>query len=106
MEAQVLEVLLELMNGSRRPTIPISLVTAALVERYGADYDRPITNRWIGSIVRRKLNLETYKSHGVYVIPAAQRHNIALLCARYGIASDAQLLTTNSAGDVGRSGTR
>ena len=100
-EAQILEVLLELVNGSRRPTIPISLVTAALIERYGAEYDRP---GWIGSIVRRKLNLETYKSHGVYVIPSAQRQKIALLSARYGIDAETRL-PTNSAVDMGRSGT-
>ena len=105
MEAQILEVLLELVNASRRPTIPISLVTAALIERYGAEYDRPVTNRWIGSIVRRKLNLETYKSHGVYVIPSAQRQKIALLSARYGIDVETRLPTTNIGVDVGRSGT-
>jgi hypothetical protein len=104
-EAQIFEVLLELVNGSRRPTVSISLVTAALIERYGAEYERPVTNRWIGSIVRRKLNLETYKSHGVYVIPCAQRQKIALLSARYGIDVETRLLTTNSSVDVGRSGT-
>jgi hypothetical protein len=88
------------MNGSRRPTIRISLVTAALIERHGADYDRPVTNRRIGSIVR-----ETYKGHGVYVIPATQREKIALLSARYGIDPEARLSTTDSVGDVGRSGT-
>jgi hypothetical protein len=80
-------------------------VTAALIERYGAEYDRPVTNRWIGSIVRRKLNLETYKSHGVYVISSAQRQKIALLSARYGIDVETRLPTTNSAVDMGRSGT-
>ena len=104
-EAQILEVLFELVNGSRRPTIPISLVTAALIERYGAEYERPLTNRWIGSIVRRKLNLETYKSHGIYVIPSAQRQKIALLSARYGMDVKSRLPTTNTAVDMGRSGT-
>jgi hypothetical protein len=103
-EAQILEVLLELVRGSRRPTIPISLVTAALIERYGAEYDRPLTNRWIGSIVRRKLNLETYKSHGVYVIPSAQHQKIALLSARYGIDGENRLPTPNGV-DMGSAGT-
>jgi hypothetical protein len=104
-ETQILEVLLELVNGSRRPTIPISLVTAALIERYGAEYDRPLTNKWIGSIVRRKLNLETYKSHGVYVIPSTQRQKIVLLSVRYGIDGETRLPTPNAAVDKGRSGT-
>jgi hypothetical protein len=62
-EAHVLEALWEVMLGSNRPVVPISQITAGVKERYGAEYERPITNRWIGSIVRRKLNLKTHKSN-------------------------------------------
>jgi hypothetical protein len=60
-------------------------VTAGLKERYGTEYERPITNRWIGSVLRKRLNLNTYKSHGVYVVPASERPKIDLLCGRYGV---------------------
>jgi hypothetical protein len=102
MEAQVLEILWELLLASRKPVVPIALVTAGLIERYGSQYDRPITNRWVGSIVRKKLNLQTYKSDGVYVIAKNQRQKIALLCARYGVGTNLDLPTGESEMEVGR----
>jgi hypothetical protein len=56
------------------------------IERYGDEYDRPITNRWIGGILRKRLNIQTYKSHGVYVVPINERPKIELLCGRYGVS--------------------
>jgi len=104
-EAQVLEVLAEIMAATKRSVVPLSDVTVALIERYGGEYDRPITNRWVGGIVRRRLNLHTYKSHGVYVIPLHERTKVELLCSRYGINVITELSGTVSVGDVGTSGT-
>ena len=85
-EAQVLEILGELMAGSERPVVPVAEIVAIFIERYGFEYERPITNRWIGSILRKRLNIGTYKSHGVYVVPMGDRSKIELLCARYGVS--------------------
>ena len=84
-EAGVLEILAELLEQSERPNIPISEVTAAFVARFGQEYDRPITNRFVGGILRKRLRLLTYKSHGVYVIPAAEKPKVNQLCIRYGV---------------------
>jgi hypothetical protein len=75
MEAQVLEILAELISTSGRPVVPVADTTAGLIDRYGAEYERSITNRWIGSILRKKLNLQTYKSHGsmLYLSPSGRR---------------------------------
>jgi hypothetical protein len=105
MEAQVLEILAELMSTSSRPVVPVADITAGLIERYGAEYERSITNRWIGSILRRKLNLQTYKSHGVYVVPITERPKIELLCGRYGVNVITDIPVQNQEGDVGTSGT-
>jgi hypothetical protein len=85
-EAQVLEILGELMATSQRPVIPIADIVAGLIERYRDEYERPITPRWIGSILRRRLNIRAFKRHGVYVVPMTQRSKIALLCTRYGVS--------------------
>jgi len=85
-EAQVLEILAELMTASERPVIPVADIVAIFIERYGFEYERPITNRWIGSILRKRLNVGTYKSHGVYVVPLGERSKIELLCGRYGVS--------------------
>jgi len=84
-EAQVLEILAELVAISQRLVIPVAEVASGLIERYGAEYDRPITNRWVGGILRKRLNIHTYKSHGVYVVPISERSKIELLCRRYGV---------------------
>ena len=44
-EAQVLEILGELMAGSTRPVVPVADIVAVFIERYGFEYERPITNR-------------------------------------------------------------
>jgi hypothetical protein len=84
-EAQVLEIMAELMASSNRPVVPVGEIAIGLIERYGAEYDRPITNRWVGSILRKRLNVQTFKSHGVYVVAIAERPKIELLCRRYGV---------------------
>lgn len=105
MEAQVLEILTELMWISRRPVIAVGEITMSFIKRYGAEYDRPITNRWIGSILRNKLNLQTYKSHGVYVVPLSEKEKVELQCERYGVNVFADNVMMDTEGDMGTSGT-
>lgn len=104
-EAQVLEILAGLMTTSNRPVIPVADVAAGLNSNYGAEYERPITNRWVGSVLRRRLNLRTYKSHGVYVVPMTLRGKVELLCTRYGVIVTSEGPGTLKSGDVGTSGT-
>jgi hypothetical protein len=100
-EAQVLEILAELIETSVRPVVPVADIVAGLAERYAGEYDRPITNRWVGAILRKRLNIQTYKSHGLYVVPATERTKIEILCVRYGV----QVISGSNSGDVGTSGT-
>jgi hypothetical protein len=94
-EAQVLEILAELMATTERAVVPVGEMAKGLIERYGEEYDKPITNRWIGGILRKRLNILTYKSHGVYVVPMSERSKVELLCGRYGVA-----VITNAATEV------
>jgi hypothetical protein len=63
----------------------VSEVTTAFVGRFGQEYERPITNRFIGGILRKRLRLLTYKSHGIYVVPASEKSKVEQLCIRYGV---------------------
>lgn len=85
-EAGVLEVLAALLSEPARTTILVSDVTAGFIDRFSRDYDRPITNRFIGGILRKRLRLVTYKSHGIYVLPATEKPKVEQLCIRYGVA--------------------
>lgn len=102
-EAQVLGVICAVLSAKEGQGAGISEIATKLTEKYGADYARPITPRWVGGIVRRRLNLRTYKAHGVYVIPASETAKVDLLCARYGIQAPGA--GSVASGDEGTSGT-
>src|SRR5205807_2033813 len=68
-----------------RTIISLAEITAAFIKTYGGEYERPIMNRWIGSILRR-LGIGLYKSNGVVVLVPGQEERIAALIERYGIS--------------------
>ncbi|WP_342723926.1 hypothetical protein AAFG07_33265 [Bradyrhizobium sp. B097] len=84
-EAQVLEILASEVLDTERMTISIAFIATAFIGRFGTEYDRPITNRWTGGILRRRLHIKTHKSHGIYVVPEIERERIRQLCDRYGV---------------------
>jgi hypothetical protein len=108
-EAQVLEVIKDL--SGRQSKLIIGEITAAFIERYGREYDRPITNKWIGYIIRRKLNIKTQKSHGVFAIPLAENERLKRLYEKYGLVdvevsdrADASPVDIGEVGDIGTEG--
>ncbi len=104
-EAQVLEVLAELMASSNRSVVPLADITSALTERYGTEYERTPTNRFVGGVLRRRLHVRTYKSHGTYVVPMVERPRVELLCTKYGATPPSLFPSRVQSGDVGTSGT-
>ena len=98
-EANVLQVIHRLMTKSVKVRISIKEITEAFIERFGRDYDRTITPKWIGGILRRKLQIKTSKSHGVYVISPSESVLLQRLYAKYGILTD-----TDSELEAGRLG--
>lgn len=84
-EAGILDMLHELCEGESGQAVSIAAVTEAFTKKFAGEYERPITNRFIGGIVRNKLRLMTYKSHGVYVLPLTEKPKIDELCIRYGV---------------------
>lgn len=84
-EAGVLEILAERLAQTNENTISVAEVTAAFVARFAQEYDRPITNRFVGGILRKRLRLTTYKTHGVYVVPVTEKAKVEQLCIRYGV---------------------
>ncbi len=84
-EARVLEVINELLSGADQKQLSIKEITHLFSERFGDEYQRMITAKWIGSVIRRKLKLKTKKSHGVFIIPPTEAPKLKLLYGRYGI---------------------
>lgn len=85
MEAQILEVVHDLM-GQGRP-LTVKEITSWFQDRYGEDYDRKVTAKWIGAVMRKKLHLRTQKSHGVYVLGPSERPKLEQLFQKYGVTS-------------------
>lgn len=90
-EAQLLDIIYELRHDSQ--PVGVKTIAERFAERFGGDYRRPITPRWIGAQLRSRLSLTPVKSHGTFVIPATEEPRLLSLFQRYGL------------GDVGTSGT-
>ena len=80
--------LIELLaNRSEKPQRPISVaeLTQAFAAAHAADYEHPIVNRWVGSMLRR-VGIRLHKSNGLVVVTPGQDERIAALALRYGVA--------------------
>lgn len=89
-EAQVLEILAERIKLGGSAPIPLRDLTLTLFERLGTEIDRPITSRWIGAVLRKRLNILLYKSNGTFAVPATEGQKILHLCRRYGVDVSAE----------------
>lgn len=84
-EAQLLEVIAKLQAADSGSRLTLKAITSAFAARFGREYEERITNRWIGSILRKQLLLKPRKSHGVYILPTEELLKLGSLCERYGI---------------------
>lgn len=87
-EALVLEVIYDLIKrDNTKNAILVQAVTAFMRDRFVSEFERPITHRYIGMLVRTRLHLPTYKRNGIYVIPLTDpvRTQIGELCRRFGL---------------------
>lgn len=84
-EAKLLEVLATTLATSTHDRVPLSDVLRAFIEKYGADFERPITSRYVGALLRKRLHISPYKTHGTYVIAVSELDKVRVLCARFGI---------------------
>jgi hypothetical protein len=50
---------------------------------HGAEYGQPVSQKWVGHIVRKNLRLATHKTNGVYIVPISEKPKIDALSARY-----------------------
>lgn len=85
-EAQVLEIIRDVqespVSGGR---LSIKDITSWFVDRHGEDYEKKITGKWIGWIIRKKLGLRTERSREGYVIPSTETAKLLRLFEKYGI---------------------
>lgn len=87
-EAVVLKVIRTLAERDSSAAILVADITKLIIEKHAREFDRFVTPRYVGEIIRKRLRLTTYKSHGVYVVPLSEREKISYLAERYGMARD------------------
>jgi len=101
-EAQVLEAIKEIIAAQEKPSV--NAITSLFINRHADDYERKITPKWIGGIIRKRLNLRTQKSNGVFIISPSEGPKLVSLYERFGIATATEAERDPSSGDVGDDG--
>lgn len=93
-EAQVLEIIRDmLVQGTGR--LPIKDIATWFADRYGDEYERKVTAKWIGWVIRKRLRLATEKSHGVFVIAESEASKLDRLFERYGVNKEDATVSTD-----------
>lgn len=87
-EGQLLEVLHALVADANGGVVALRDITQAFAQRYGADHDQKVSPRWVGSLLRNRLQLRSRKSHGVYVLGPEEYPKLVRLLERYGIGQE------------------
>jgi hypothetical protein len=102
-EAQVLEVINELLLISDEPRLSIKDITTRFVERFGDNYERKGPTKWIGSLVRKRLGLKPQRLHGTFVIPLEDMPKLKRLREKYGLGEPVkdEGIAPSMHGDVG-----
>src|SRR5438034_1579451 len=85
-EAQILEVIRDMLASPFETRLSVKDITSWFVDRHGMDYERKVTTKWIGGVIRKKLQLKTQKIHGEFIIPESERSKLQGLYERYGIS--------------------
>jgi len=84
-EAHILEIIRDMLARDAGTALSVKEIASWFVERHGEEYERKITPKWIGGIIRRRLQLFTHKSHGVYVISRLEEWKLRRLYQKYGV---------------------
>ena len=83
----MLEVIHELETNFDTHPLSVSNITKRFIERFENDYDRKITPKWIGGLIRQRLGLKTERWYSNYIISPQDRPKLVQLYQRYGLAA-------------------
>lgn len=83
-EGDMLAVVQAVARDRNGAPVTISDIAEAFRAAHASEYERPISNRYVGSVLRR-LGLAPYKSHGTYVLAVSGNGHLLALYRRFGI---------------------
>lgn len=83
-EAELVEAMCDLLTEDvDSEFLSVAVIANALRKKVAGEFERPVTNRYVGQLLRGDLGLYTYKKHGVYVMPASEFPKVHQLAKRY-----------------------
>ncbi|NIT13245.1 MAG: hypothetical protein GTN99_03075 [Candidatus Dadabacteria bacterium] len=85
-EAQVLEVIKTAWARKEEPSVMD--LTRIFIEKHGEDFDRRITAKWVGNVIRKNLKIKTERRKNRFVIPRQEKVKLERLYKKYGIIDD------------------
>src|SRR5207245_6067773 len=83
-----LEIMHDMAHSRFETRLSMRDITGWMIARHSMDYERKITSKWIGNILRKKLNLRLQKSDGLLSIPFSEKPKLERLFERYGVRAD------------------
>ena len=86
-EGHALSIIAGLLAQHGAEHLSLADATSAFAAAHSGEYDRPISNRFVGGLLRR-LGIGMYKSNGIQVLTPGQEDRIAALCARFGVSAE------------------
>jgi hypothetical protein len=89
LEAAMLAAVIEAFKGSTGPHATVDDIAAKFNAKAAEDLGRPMTNKWVGGFVRRRLRLATMKTNGVFVVPRSELKRAEALAKRFGVVEAA-----------------
>jgi len=87
-EARTLVVLRDLVARGPNERLAVSNITNEFLARYGTEYEKRVTPRWVGSILRRRLGLRPSRTTGTFILGPEEVAKLGELYRRYGIAPE------------------
>jgi hypothetical protein len=91
-EAELVESMCDLLaEDVDTEFLSVGVIATALRKKVAGEFERPVTNRYVGQLLRGELGLYTYKKHGVYVMPPSEFPKVHQLAKRYRLAMSEQV---------------
>ncbi|TAL04089.1 MAG: hypothetical protein EPO08_02425 [Rhodospirillaceae bacterium] len=85
LEGAVLASVVEAFAATDGENVPIRDIAERFNATHRVEYGGPVSNRWIGNMLRKGLRLTPHKSNGIYVVPISEKSKIDVLAKRMGV---------------------
>lgn len=85
LEAAMLTAIVGAFDASPTAHASVDDVACRFNEIAASELGRPMSNKWVGGFIRRRLRVAPVKSGGTYVIAPTERGRIDVLARRFGV---------------------